>query len=442
MHAAPVVVRGDDGAMDEGSGPVDPAVVERARSAAADAATAAGGAGHGRSNPSGDPGASHTDGDHRQGNHGEGSHADGPAAPAGTADRDAPALAATPADTSTRRSLRPRLPAPVRRITRVQAVALVLFTMLTLGPIVALVIILESDPSTHPELATDGAPAAPATSGVLLQLTITNVNAVSGEMSTRIRVVPDATLLLPGGGLKNELTIASNDVQGHSVVVVPANQAPGPTAIVTALSSGSISRYPFDRYEAGLQIIVSQSVNGKQQEVPTAVSIEGGVSDMAISADLEPDAQSLLGRVATLQIRRSAPTLVFTTWMMCLWWALSISAVFTVWSVAIWRSTVPQWAYGFFVGVLFALTPLRGALPGSPPYGVLVDYVSFYWAIVIVGVGLMMLVAYFIRDARGQSRQLRRAEAERAAEAAETERLAHLHDVAVQTRRTAAPRDG
>jgi hypothetical protein len=304
-----------------------------------------------------------------------------------------------------------RLPAPVRRITRVQAVALVLFTMLTLGPIVALVIILNSDPSTHPELASEGTSAP--TNGVLLQLTVTNVDAVNGEMTTRIRVVPDAQLLVPGGGLKNDLTLASNDVQGRSVVVLPANQAPGPTAITTAMNSGSISRYPFDRYDAGLQIIVSQQVNGKQQEVPALVSIEGGVSDMAISAAVDPDAQTILGRVANLQIRRSAPTLVFTTWMMCLWWALSISAVFTVWSVAIWRSTVPQWAYGFFVGVLFALTPLRGALPGSPPYGVLVDYVSFYWAIVIVGVGLMMLVAYFIRDARSQSQQLRRAEAER-----------------------------
>jgi hypothetical protein len=73
--------------------------------------------------------------------------------------------------------------------------------------------------------------------------------------------------------------------------------------------------------------------------------------------------------------------------------------------VAIWRTTVPAWAYGFLVGVLFALTPLRGALPGSPPYGELVDYMSFYWAIVIVGIGLMMLVAFFIRDARAQHRE-------------------------------------
>ncbi len=320
----------------------------------------------------------------------------------------------------------PTQAAPVRRITRVQAVALVLFTMLALGPVVALVIIFNADPSTHPELASD-AGDAPPNDGVLLQLTITNVNASNGEMSTRIRVVPGAALLVPGGGLKSELTIASNDVQGHSVVVMPANQAPGPTAIVTAMSSGSISRYPFDRYDAGLQIIVSQQVNGKQQEVPTKVSIEGGVADMAISADLEPDEQTLLGRVVDLQIRRGAPTLVFTTWMMCLWWALSIAAVFTVWSVAIWRSTVPQWAYGFFVGVLFALTPLRGALPGSPPYGVLVDYVSFYWAIVIVGVGVVMLVGYFIRDARSQSRQLRRVEAEREEEpeGAEGDAAAH-----------------
>jgi hypothetical protein len=350
---------------------------------------------------------------------------------------EAPELAAP-------RSLRSRLPAPVRRITKVQAVALVLLTLLTLGPAVALVLILRADVEAHPELVSEG--ETPPSGGVLLQLTVTNVNAVSGEMQTRIRVVPDSSLLVPGGGLKSELTLVSNDIQGKSVVVMPANQAPGPTAIVTAVSSGSVSRYPFDRYEAGLQLIVSQQVNGKRQEVPTTVSIEGGVSDMAISADLEPDQESLLGRVATMQIRRSAPTLVFTSWMMILWWALSVSAVFMVWSVAIWRSTVPPWAYGFFVGVLFALTPLRGALPGSPPYGVLVDYVSFYWAIAIVGIGLMMLVAFFIRDARAQSRQLAQLELDRAREdRAATRSDAHDRDdtaVAEQTHRRATPPDG
>ncbi len=309
-----------------------------------------------------------------------------------------------------------RLQAPVRKITKVQAVALVLFTMLTLGPVVAFVIIFRADTAARPELVSEA--SVPPPGGVLLVVTVTNVNAVTSEMATRVRVVPDASLLVQGGGLKDPLTVASNDLQGRAVVTTPADEAPSPIQIVTAMSSGSVSRYPFDHYTARLQLIVSVEVNGSRKELPTVLTIESGVTDMAVSAAVLPDDVTPVGRVADMEFQRSTPTLIFTTWMMVLWWALSISAVFTVWSVAIWRSTVPAWAYGFFVGVLFALTPLRSALPGSPPYGVLVDYVSFYWAIVIVGVGLMMLVAYFIRDARAQSRTLARVEAERAAAAA------------------------
>ncbi len=312
-----------------------------------------------------------------------------------------------------RRTLLTRLQSPVRRITKVQAVALVLFTMLTLGPVIAFVVIFRADTTARPELVAEA--SVPPPGGVLLVLTVTNVNPVASEMGTRVRVVPDASLLVAGGGLKNPLTVASNDIQGRGVVTMAVDDGPSPLQIVTAMTSGSVSRYPFDRYEGRVQLIVSQQVNGKRSEVPTALIVESGVTEMAVTGSVLPDDLTPVGRVVDLQFRRSAPTLVFTTWMMCLWWALSISAVFTVWSVAIWRSTVPAWAYGFFVGVLFALTPLRSALPGSPPYGVLVDWVSFYWAIVIVGIGLMMLVAYFIRDAREQSQALAHEESERVA---------------------------
>jgi len=229
---------------------------------------------------------------------------------------------------------------------------------------------------------------------------------VTGELGVRAQITPDISLLSGGGRLKSDLAVASNDVRGNRVTTLPAGQPTGPVEIVTGLRDGSVSRYPFDRYRGRLQLILSQQdAQGTRQEVPATLTVHSVVTDLGITASVAAAEPITLGRAVDFTVQRSVPTLVFTVWMMVLWWALSISAVLLVWSVAIWRATVPPWAYGYMVGVLFALVPLRGALPGEPPPGGLVDYVSFYWAIVIVGVGLLMLVAYFIRDVREQSRQ-------------------------------------
>ncbi|WP_223244548.1 DUF4436 family protein [Streptomyces sp. CBMA156] len=46
---------------------------------------------------------------------------------------------------------------------------------------------------------------------------------------------------------------------------------------------------------------------------------------------------------------------------------------------------------------LFALVGLRNAAPGSPPIGSLLDYAAFFWAELLVAVGLTMVV---VRGAR------------------------------------------
>ena len=313
---------------------------------------------------------------------------------------DAPA----PHERSDLTRLLSRFPLPRRRLTRVQVIALVLFSALTLGPVVAAVAIFRADADTQPELVSEA--EGPPTGGVHMDLTVVWVDPVTGELGVRAQMTPDVALLAGGGRLRSELAVASNDVRGNRVTTLPAGQPTGPVEIVTGLRDGSVSRYPFDRYTGRLQLILSrQDAGGPRQEVPVVVTVRSAVTDLGVTAAVAPTDASALGRTVTFDVRRNGPTLAFTIGMMGLWWALSISAVLLVWSVAIWRATVPPWTYGYLVGVLFALTPLRSALPGEPPAGVLVDYVSFYWAIVIVGTGLLMLLGSYFRQLREEHRQ-------------------------------------
>lgn len=341
---------------------------------------------------------------------------------------------------------------PVRRITKVQAIALVIFTLLSLGPILALVVVLRSDTGTVPIVVTE--PPITAQDGLNLSLTVMSVNAVTREMAVRMTIKSSSqgpTGLVEGGRMTDTVDIglpaAPGSLQGDSTVSLEEGSTVGAIEFMVQLTNGSVARYPYDTYQSEMLIIASREADPDQRTSATGTTGTGtgtgtgsgtgtgagtgepgsGTTDrvpvpisVEVSADVPgfildgslPSEQATSTRLLDLEVRRNGPTLVYTTWIMILWWALSVSAVFILWSVAIWRSSTPPWAYGYLVGVLFALAPLRGALPGQPPYGVLIDYVSFYWAVGTMGLGLILLVSFFVRDARQDGRSRTREEEE------------------------------
>jgi hypothetical protein len=340
---------------------------------------------------------------------------------------------------------------PVRRITRVQAIALVVFSLISLGPILALVIVLRSDTATVPIVVAES--DITDEDGLVLTMTVTSVNAITREMGVRMAIRSSSTGptgLIEGGRMTETVNLglpAEGSIQGSSTITLEKGTTVGAVEFVAQLTEGSIARYPYDRYAAHLVVIASREGDGTPPSgstpsttatttpsdatgfddtpaptriaVPISIVVAADVPGFVIDGDIADTGSSTSTATVDLDVRRNGPTLVYTTWIMLLWWALSVSAVLLVWAVAIWRSTPPPWAYGFLVGVLFALAPLRGALPGQPPYGVLIDYVSFYWAVGTMGIGLLILVSFFLRDARNEGRTRSREEEERRDRAAD-----------------------
>ena len=346
---------------------------------------------------------------------------------------------------------------PVRRITRVQAIALVVFSLISLGPVLALVVVLRSDTTTLPIVVAED--EITAEDGLILTMTVTSVNAVTREMGIRMAIRSSSTGpagLIEGGKMTETVNLglpAEGSIQGSSTISLEKGSTVGAVEFVVPLEDGSIARYPYDTYASNIVVIASREGDGvlgstsststsdtgssgtstsrdgtsdgttadgasSRIPVPISVVVAADVPGFVIDGSIPPD-QTASTRTVDLDVRRNGPTLVYTTWIMALWWALSVSAVLLVWAVAIWRSSPPPWAYGYLVGVLFALAPLRGALPGQPPYGVLVDYVSFYWAVGTMGIGLLILVSFFLRDARNEGRSRSRVEEERQDRAAD-----------------------
>lgn len=285
----------------------------------------------------------------------------------------------------------------VARRTRPQIVALVLISCLALGPAFALVTILKADPTPVSTLIT-APPAGPEVTRITI--TATRLSPTAGEMQARISIAAAADLVDETGALVQPVSVSVNGTQGTSIRVFDTGEIPSVFEVSLPLTEGTINRYPFDRYKGSSLIVVTVDPAGDRALSPSVIEARSIVGDFSLSGETPEDLTTVVNWTA----ERPATTTVYAVWLMVLMWGLAVIGLLIVWGVIIWMIDMPFWAVGYLVGVLFALPQLRDSLPGRPPPGTIVDFVSFYWSITIVGVSLILLLAVWLRRVRSESR--------------------------------------
>lgn len=290
----------------------------------------------------------------------------------------------------------------VARRTRTQVIALITISCLALGPLVALISILRSD-STPVHQLLDGAPSASD---------VTNVNATAlglfpatGELRVRVVVDPADDLSDDNGRLAQPIEVVINDVSGATTRTYQEGDTPAPFEVGLPLSEGSTTRYPFDRYRGSLFVVVNEISSSARERQLVSVQARSVIDDFVIRATLPDQSQDPSPiTVVDWTGSRSPTTTIYAVWLMLLMWGLAVTGLLIVWAVVMWMVDIPFWLFGYFVGVLFALPPLRDSLPGRPPPGTIFDFGSFYWSITISGVNLIVLLGIWLRRTHAQER--------------------------------------
>jgi hypothetical protein len=54
----------------------------------------------------------------------------------------------------------------------------------------------------------------------------------------------------------------------------------------------------------------------------------------------------------------------------------------------------------WYAAMLFAVVPLRNALPGSPPFGAWIDVTVVLWVILALAMSMLLYIACWWRDLR------------------------------------------
>jgi hypothetical protein len=206
--------------------------------------------------------------------------------------------------------------------------------------------------------------------------------------------------------LKEDATLVSNAVT-NPTVVSKANERPEFVSVQFALRDGVITDYPFDRYTANFyfRVVVGDAPN--QRVVPVRVvfnnidaffkldpkqekSIRTHEDGGAIKTITPP--QSVVAATATVQ--RSMSTMTFAVFIMVFMWCLIVAALIAAWYVGSGKLGLFWSALGFLGTLLFALIPLRNAVPGDPPIGSLIDFGAFFIAEGVVSISMIVTVLH------------------------------------------------
>ncbi|MEZ5383387.1 MAG: DUF4436 family protein [Microthrixaceae bacterium] len=286
---------------------------------------------------------------------------------------------------------------------RVRQVRNILVMLALFGPVLGLGLGVLTIPAGPTDQVLGGAAATGQVlpDGVQAEVTLLNPDLARGEVTARIVVKPGSDLLAEDGTLTRSLRVAVNDTAGRTATLFETGTRPEPITATLQLTGSRVTRYPLDNYLTDLLLLAEREVEPEPgslvddgadyERVPIDATVRSSLTDLRVSGTLKPEATDDL-LLASFSLNRPLSVVGFAVSIMGLAWLLAMGCVALAWAVLVRARAIPVWAWGFYAGVLFALPQLRTGLPGSPPYGSIIDWAAYYWALGLVGLSLLALV--------------------------------------------------
>ena len=234
---------------------------------------------------------------------------------------------------------------------------------------------------------------------VAVKVVIESFDAAKGTLQLRI-TTGAGTQPVPAEGVS-----VLTDLAGvEPLRVAPDALFSGQADAEVQVASGSVTAYPFDKYSvrfvvaavAGSPTTVADLEQGRS--VPVSLQVLSAASGFDVDGDarLQPLSAGAQAIQVDLRVDRSRPATVWATLMMAIYWLLAAAVVgvvvVSVRGARPWETRHLAW----LGAMIFAFSSFRAAAPGSPPIGVFFDFAAFFWAELIVAVGLATLVAHYL----------------------------------------------
>jgi hypothetical protein len=270
---------------------------------------------------------------------------------------------------------------------RVGAIALVVVACAMITSVV-----LYIDGAASQRVSTHGAAAS---GGTTVTLDLVNIQNNYSELVGDLIVRPGPALIDPAtDGLKQDLTVMVTSTTTPIKRTWVKGMLPGIFPVPITLAH-DVERWPFDSYYTG-PVTVSLFTGAAQLPERADVTFIDRLAGWKVQVNRVNNASARAPYEVDLQ--RSASTLIFALVILCIFVAIAAVGLFvaiqTTRDPSRFQSPMTTW----YAAMLFAVVPLRNALPGSPAFGSWIDLTIVLWVLVALVVSMLLYIAAWWRS--------------------------------------------
>jgi hypothetical protein len=252
---------------------------------------------------------------------------------------------------------------------------------------------------------------------IVISMLVTAVNPSTHELTAQIGFRPQGTLAQDEVTPAVNLKLLTNNVRGQQEFDFPKGQRMNRIEAVFPLN-GELNRYPFDRYETTLWILMTTPAKQKESQIrnipesaegqalqeavgtntlqqsttiPLAVSLSASTPGLKFEGNVSRESSLRVTGIG-LKIRRADNVIAVSILLMTLMSGLAWSLLAMVLKATTSGPKVNLVPLSISISLIFGLPALRNVQPGVPLVGAFGDYVSFIWSEIIVGLSAIIII--------------------------------------------------
>ncbi|MFI7001778.1 DUF4436 domain-containing protein [Nocardia sp. NPDC050175] len=232
-----------------------------------------------------------------------------------------------------------------------------------------------------------------------VEVAIIRIDAAVQELTVQVVPSPHGALADEFGRFRTDATIYTSGMKPDPIKVKAGDLVSASEVRIAMGGGGMITDYPFDKYSA--HIDVAADIGDKS--VPVVINLYSLDAFFKIVPKVD-DEQHGAAVGTTVTVARSTASLTFALFVIALMLGLALAAATAAFYVLAGRRGLIWPANTLMAAVLFAMIPLRNAVPGAPPIGSIIDFGSFFIAETVVALSLICTVLVGYRHEIGKER--------------------------------------
>lgn len=236
--------------------------------------------------------------------------------------------------------------------------------------------------------------AATPPGGIAVKLNLVRVQDSYSEIVGDLAVQPGSDLVDPAtDGLKQDLTVTITSTTTPIKRTWVKGMLPGVFPVPLTLAR-DVERWPLDTYYTGP--ITVELFKGSSP-VPERATVEFDNRLTGWSTSVRRTTDTNAAAPYEIDLRRSGSTMLFSVVILGIFVAIAALGVFvaikTFQDPRRFQSPLTTW----YAAMLFAVVPLRNALPGSPVFGSWIDLTIVLWVLVALVISMLLYIAAWWR---------------------------------------------